>query len=116
YFFESTGSIHDGTQLWHAHAGYDSCGADGTRAYADFDAIGTGFGQSESSLAGGDIPTDDLQIRVALFDSLDSFEHPAGVTVRCIHYHGIHTHLHEGIYALIQISRYTERGSGNQAA
>ena len=87
--------------MWNTHAGHDPGGADGARANADLDRIGTGLHQRQCGSAGGNVSAHHVDVRVVLFDPAHPVDHALAVAVRGVHHDGIDTGAHQGLDPLL---------------
>ena len=101
--FERRSHVGHGSDLWHAHAGHDARGADGTWPDAHLDAVRTGIDQSLGSLGVTMLPPITCNLRVLLLDRT-TVEHALGVTVGGVHDEEIHAGFDQRPHPLICIA------------
>ena len=59
-FFAGFGAFHDSGDLWDAHTGDDTSGADGARAHTDFDGVSAILGKAFGTFVGGHVTGNDI--------------------------------------------------------
>ncbi len=78
--------------------------------------IGAVFDQGQGGFGAGDVTTDHLHFRVAVFDALDALEHVSGVTVGGIDHEHVHARFHQRCYAVVGVGAGAHAGAHAQAA
>ena len=103
-----------GRNLRHADAGHHARGADRARTNAHFDRIHPGVDQGLGTFTGGDVATDDLQIRIGLFHPFDAIEYALGVTMRGIHHDDVDAGFDQCRNALFGLTAGADAGAHAQ--
>src|SRR5580700_1479914 len=105
----------DGGDLRHAGAGYDTRGANRTRADADLDAVGAGTRQFAGAVESGDVAGQQLHLRQFRFHQLYRLEHLGGVAVSAVDGEHVNFGFGQFLGALKKIASCANRRTDAQA-
>ncbi len=111
-FRGSAGGFADGGDLGHAGSGDHASGADGARADADLDGVGSGVDEGEGAVVGGDVAGEEGDGGVGFFDGADGLENARGVAVGRVDGEGVDAHVDEAGGALEEVAGGPD-GSGD---
>ena len=102
--------------LGHTYACHNTCGADGTGANANLDAVRARLYQGLGGLSSGHIACHQLDIGEFLLDQAHTAHDICGVTMGAVQYQNIHAGVNEGGGAIQHIGSDAYGGGTEQAA